>query len=627
MRNYFDEDEYEDKWERDIFGRRKSAGYTNTHNRNRVLGKWSDRYSTMSEAFFGNSFTTKKNPLGNVIGVAKNMLTMIGAKKYNNLGKERFILDETKRGAKSDIVLPVNLLRDKENSTDKNIKYDLSPEKTDAFLGATLEKASLKRYQTEAEHQNTIRDLDTRRGDFTAQGFIRGILNTERTSNKMAEIFPGYSRFISSSKNHQYKDNYEKVEFDPENPGPKLLDLATRMIRFPSTIEEEDIKEHAEAIKDFEKIFKRFGEELPETFEECDQLAKDIAKYIILKAEENDGNGEGGGENPEEGLNEAAKGLAKASGTAVDGEDLSEDAKNSLISDMGEAEKQAAEDEDSEKGIKYDDSKEDFDSEIKFIDVDDNKVSYDNILKNIDLCKASALRNLFKRKSRDQKFVMKSMKSGRFDTNKLAEAVQHVPTVYERIGEVKTDKICVGILIDESGSMHGSSIRMAQQAAVMLNEVFGKQPDVELFIYGHTADCNVRNETEIFVYREPGKNLRKFALGNVYAKGNNRDGHAILATAKRIRKKTTNSGILLVLSDGAPAAYNYDHGRRDTKEKVLKAEKLGFQVIQIAINNYVPSEEMFNHFVMMTDIESLPKDMLAYMSKKVNTLIKEHVSL
>ncbi|MFM7388254.1 MAG: hypothetical protein ACKO5L_08855, partial [Bacteroidota bacterium] len=36
--------------------------------------------------------------------------------------------------------------------------------------------------------------------------------------------------------------------------------------------------------------------------------------------------------------------------------------------------------------------------------------------------------------------------------------------------------------------MCGSKINKAREAAVFINEVFKRLPNVELFIYGHTAD-------------------------------------------------------------------------------------------------------------------------------------------
>lgn len=232
------------------------------------------------------------------------------------------------------------------------------------------------------------------------------------------------------------------------------------------------------------------------------------------------------------------------------------------------------------------------------------------------------------RKNKDYQFAMKSMRSGRLDTNKIAEAVQRVPTVYERYGTVKTDKICVTVLIDESGSMSGSKIDKARDAAIFINEVFKKLPNVQLYIYGHTADQR-SNSTDIRIYREPGYATDLYALGSVNARSNNRDGDAILATAKRVRKLTKDQGLMFVLSDGQPSAYDYGgkSAIMDTRKKVSMAQNLGFQVIQIAIEESVPSSEMFDYFIKMTNIKNLPKDMISYMSKKVDKLVKERISI
>jgi cobalamin biosynthesis protein CobT len=264
---------------------------------------------------------------------------------------------------------------------------------------------------------------------------------------------------------------------------------------------------------------------------------------------------------------------------------------------------------------------------IKFKKSDSNKDNYFKDLTKINSTKAQVLAKLFSRKSKDYTFSMKSMRSGRLDTNKLAEAKQMVPTIYERFGQVTTNKINIGVVIDESGSMgSGAKMQKARQAAIFINEVFKKQQDVQLFIYGHTADessgygdCNIR------IYREPGVNMDPYALGSCKARANNRDGDAIYACAKRIRSKTTDPGLIFVISDGAPYAYDYSGQQAisDTRKKVTMAQALGFQVIQIAIEEEVPCDEMFDYYIQMTNIENLPNDMIAYVSKKVDKLIKE----
>jgi nitric oxide reductase activation protein len=150
-----------------------------------------------------------------------------------------------------------------------------------------------------------------------------------------------------------------------------------------------------------------------------------------------------------------------------------------------------------------------------------------------------------------------------------------------------------------------------------------------LYIYGHTADSSGVDygETAIRIYKEDTKSFNKYALGSVKARGNNRDGHAILACAKKIRSMNEDPGLIFVISDGAPYAIDYDGQQAidDTRKKVNMSENLGFQVIQIAIEEYVPSEEMFNSYIKLTDMKTFPNDLIAFASKKIDKLIKTKV--
>lgn len=209
-------------------------------------------------------------------------------------------------------------------------------------------------------------------------------------------------------------------------------------------------------------------------------------------------------------------------------------------------------------------------------------------------------------KVKEYKLVHKSMRSGVLDTSKLAEAVQGVPTVYIREGEVLTDGVSVCVLIDESGSMCGSRIDSARDAAVLLNEALRGIPNVELFIYGHTGDIRYDGATEITIYRE-GTFMPRYALGSVRARCENRDGVAIYEVANRVRKFTKNNVLMFVLSDGEPAAARYcgSLGIEHTRQSVLKAEKLGFHIVQVCIERSYDPAKMFKHFVVMDDMSKL----------------------
>ena len=162
--------------------------------------------------------------------------------------------------------------------------------------------------------------------------------------------------------------------------------------------------------------------------------------------------------------------------------------------------------------------------------------------------------------------------------------------------------------------------RLARDAVILLNEALGSLPGIDLYIYGHSADEVLTGSVDIKVYREGKKYNPKYALSEVQARSQNRDGDAILEVAKRVRKYTQDNVLMFVISDGEPCAGGYwgRSARKDTKEKVKKAEKLGFNIIQITIDNVNKAEDMFDKYI---DI----KDSLSELPKKLSGIIKKSI--
>ena len=230
-------------------------------------------------------------------------------------------------------------------------------------------------------------------------------------------------------------------------------------------------------------------------------------------------------------------------------------------------------------------------------------------------------------------------RSGILDTTKLVEAIQGVPQVYYRTCQVKTNKVHVAVLVDESGSMGcycgGSGIyrmesrsHVAKLAATLLNESLKDIPGVGLYIYGHSADERRGGDTDIRIYREPGYN-RPFAIADIDNRCENRDGTAIYEVGKRIRSFTQDPVILFVLSDGVPAARGY-WGRPaslDVRDNVDKTEKMGIEVVQITLVKDFPKEEidiMFKKSIDLSgDLSQLP-DKLGSLLKK--TILEKKVT-
>jgi hypothetical protein len=614
---------------KDWFGRRQEESYTYKDNTNRFFN-WDSGRSNYSSFFTKStdSLQTSAKMIGSmfrVIGVPKTFEYKAGDPKNNK-----------------QLQIPVHMLKDEDG------KYrEPDPEILDAFYGAAIQNAALASMQTTSEYGKSITCRDTSRKHFSLKDYMFSILNTERIDKKLSNRLPGYLKFVQKYKDHLFDKNYEPLS-EEEKPQKRLLDLLTRMLRYPANVTEEELEEFAAPLKQIERLLKKHGG-IPATSDDCMSMATSLANIVYKYVEEEEEPPGGGGSDDEDGDgDDEGEDKSKSSGAGMPGmskSEVNEFAKEMMDNSFGEDESDEGDESEmsafndfvddmtdeplSRKNMDYEAEGSSSDGTVSFIKANSDKGSYQRSVKNIDTTKAAVLQKLFARKSKDYQFAMKSMRSGRLDTNKIAEAVQRVPTVYERYGQVKTDKICVGVLIDESGSMCGSKIQKARDAAIFINEVFKGMRDVQLYIYGHTADEGGYGTTQIRIYREPKFHAEPYALGTVSARSNNRDGDAILATAKRIRKQTEDVGLLFVLSDGQPAAYDYGgkEGIRDTRDKVLKAQNLGFQVIQIAIEEAVPSAEMFEHFIKMTNIKELPREMVSYMSRKIDRLVKERVML
>lgn len=599
---------------RDWFRRKEEDAYS-FYNKRDELFDWEDTRSSGYSSYFVRD-TQNLKTAANMIG---SMFKVMGVTKKMKLTSK---VELQPTNGDPSIHVPLAMLKG-EDGVYKNHDTKL----LDAFYGASIQNAALATMQGQGDYKRTVNAMSCSTKT-TPKDLLFTILNTERVNKKLSERFPGYSKFVQKYKQHKFDENYKPLSSE-EHEGKRLLELVTKFLRYPAHITEEELEEFEKPITQIEKYVKKHG--FPNTSTECEQQASYmhgvIKKYI--KDNEDEEQEEGSEPSPTaDDLNELSKSLMEQMMTGSvpeEGDADSEQEFQDFTEDMEEKKN-------SLKKHTYNSDGNADESAVKFIKPSINRDKYKSELENIDTCKASVLAQLFARKCKDFKFAMKSMRSGRLDTNKIAEAKQNVPTIYERFGEVKTNKLNIGVLVDESGSMSGDKIRKARQAAIFLYEVFKKVPDARLYIYGHTADGGgggSYGDTMIRTYVEHGKGINGYTLGDISARHNNRDGHAIFATAKKIRSMNEDPCLLFVISDGAPNASGYDGQAAidDTRKKVLQAQALGFQIIQIAIEEHVPCEEMFDYYIKMTDIKNLPNDIIAYVSKRVDKLIKSKTIL
>lgn len=602
---------------KDWFSRDADYGYT-YYNPSQRAYSWDRGYTNYSDFFFGHS---KELNMEEAASLFSTMSKVVGIDSSKFTGKTM------KSGEHA--YIPARMLKD-----------GIS---TDVFIGAALQNIAKVMHQ-EVTERTKMHALE-HKSNPTAKDLVYKILSEEMVNNRMADETPGYLKFIKKYKDHAYK-----TRPTPTNDYQHLIELFDRIMRYPEQITEEELTKFAEPIDKIKKILAKAGG-IPKDGITCTKVSNKIAQTILdyvkpPETESPDGSDESESDSSDDSGGESGDGKPDADKKPEPKADTTPENKEfnkEMIDSMQESyDEETDGDSFAEfmKALKEADevSGKGTTTKVDHVIVEDNRYSdakYDAILKKLDMSKAGVIGTLLRRKSRDYQFAIKSMRSGRLDTNKLAEAKQHVSTIYERIGEVKTNKLVVSILVDESGSMSGYKMEKAREAAIFLNECVKDVPDVELYIYGHTADwsgedeffCSGTGSTQLMVYKEPGKRSLS-SLARMSARYENRDGSAIIAAAKRIRSKTQNQGVFIIISDGEPSAINYRGAaaKNHTRRMANEVEKMGFQVIQVTIGGY-RSKNMFKNVIEMNDMSTFPQEFTAFLRTKINTLIKEKVTM
>lgn len=504
------------------------------------------------------------------------------------------------------------------------------------------------------------------------------IIEDERIERLLGDRMPGYANFLKTVKYYMFG---KAVGHIPEEGAcdrmTRLFNAILSVVRYPAALSGEDVDDFGETLVKVRDILTPY----PDSTAKAYKAAEEIEKLIREKAEEEeqpkgdgtpdpdgDSDQDGGAGEPsassgntdsdktasgkgKPGKKSSAKddgtkdGEPEKGGTSHGGKPSEEDIRavldalseiaEKLSSDGGDLsdEQMCGEARDGEeviqdicegnvergtKGNAFSMKPETAaESHSRSLSVNRYRESYDRIKRFIP-----AVRRILKDNSTVLRWTEKGCREGRLDVGKLAEAFQGSDAVYLREHEVKAGRIAVCLLVDESGSMSISynemdRITYARDAAILLSEALGAIPNVDLYIYGHTADTVSEGSVEIITYRDSRKR-EKEALGYVEARANNADGMAIREVAAAVRRQTREKCLLFVISDGAPAAVAYSRskdGVADTRSAVKEVTRHGFIPMQIAIDSSYEPNTMFDNFIKMTDLDSLPSQ-LGNMVKK-----------
>lgn len=150
-------------------------------------------------------------------------------------------------------------------------------------------------------------------------------------------------------------------------------------------------------------------------------------------------------------------------------------------------------------------------------------------------------------------------RSGRLDTARLGAVLRNREDVFRRREESRAVNAAVFLLVDASGSMSGSRYSAAVASALMLCDALSAAKAsvrVECFTELHDgrnylAHGLVKDWNERYVYERAAH--RACAVGAKLC--DNADGESILWAYNCLRQQRADKKLLVVLSDGEPAAY------------------------------------------------------------------------
>lgn len=595
-KDYDDEDD--GRWGRSIFRKSYKSSVGNSGELSRTI----NRSSWYGESYYSYSSVGKEEDaqLSKLIEKAyssvKDMITIMdfpfpirvnlneGSNESSSYSD--YFSEEKRDNSERRIAVPSKIF----DSTEDN------ETKINAFCGFGLHEAAHLRYTYLRVYLNFLSFIS---GKYTfEEGEIIKIFINLLEDNRVEDLLlterPGFQDFIDCAKSYNSKTLEEKLNIMRERKLILFFKTLIGILRFSGLIEEEVLEEYSEVYKEVQEKITPYPENLKDICSVSESIFKiikekklsdidpaELKKILFLI-------------NDTESITSIMYGVDLDSGRKIDKSKVSRllSSKDSLTMKILEG---TVERGDSDK-VFFEKPKGDRNDYLRDVRAVQKYVP--------------RLKKILTGTDKNYDFNIQGCRSGILDTTKLAEAYQGVPQVYLRQGHVRTNKSTICVLIDESGSMGGKKEILARQAAILLNETFGKSLGVNLYIYGHTADIGSIGYINLSVYREGSHYNPKFSLSKSCAKSQNRDGDAILEVAKRVRKFTKENCIMFVISDGSPCANGYGGipAIKDTAAKVKEAEKLGFGIIQISIDAVYGVKDMFDTYIDIGyNLEEMPK--------------------
>lgn len=196
---------------------------------------------------------------------------------------------------------------------------------------------------------------------------------------------------------------------------------------------------------------------------------------------------------------------------------------------------------------------------------------------------------------------------------------------YNRRLPTEAPTLSVGLLLDESGSMHSCSRALYAKATAVIIYDFCTSLGIPIMVYGHSTGYP-SNAVELYSYAEFDTidNRDKYRLMDIKARSCNRDGMALRYVAQCLLKRNEEVKLLILVSDGQPSAAGYYGKPAEDDLKKIQQEYTHKNIILITAaigEDKEAIQEIYgNSFLDITDLNKLPVSLtniiLRYMKMK-----------
>ena len=168
--------------------------------------------------------------------------------------------------------------------------------------------------------------------------------------------------------------------------------------------------------------------------------------------------------------------------------------------------------------------------------------------------------------------------------------------------------LCVGLLLDESGSMRSCDRATYARATAIILYDFCHALGIPVMVYGHSTGAGV----DLYSYAEFDAIDQddRYRLMDISARDSNRDGAALRYVAERLTRRTEDVKLLMLVSDGQPADTGYYGTAAEEDLRGVKQEyqRKGVLFVAAAIGSDKENIERIygDSFLDISDLTKLP---------------------